>query len=68
MVFMTQKPKSKRPFVLIFMAVLIGSALLRLINFQDFSVRKPALAAVYLVTLVMMVIFWRRGSKSSGNH
>ena len=38
-------------------AVIVGSALYKQIDFVNFSVQKPALAAIYAVTLGVSVYF-----------
>lgn len=55
--------KIKPNFFLIILFLIVGSGLIRLIDFDSFTVSQPALAAVYLIALILAVFFMIRKSK-----
>ena len=44
-------------FVFVIIAIIVGVALFKLVNFKDFEVEKPALAAVYAIVLISSIFF-----------
>ncbi len=44
--------KRSLPFILTIIAIIIGVALYKQFDFQNFSFEKPALAVVYLITFI----------------
>ncbi len=60
-----ENPEKNNPpsFFLIIIALIIGSALFKQVDFKTFKVEHPALAAVYLITLVGCVYFLIKGRK-----
>jgi len=55
-----EKKKSINPFFVI-MAVIIGGALYKQFDFENLSFEEPALAIVYIVTLVAVIYFLIKG-------
>ncbi|MFA6151539.1 MAG: hypothetical protein WC716_09475 [Chitinophagaceae bacterium] len=52
------------PFIPGIIAVIVGVALYKQIDFQNFKVEKPALSAVYLLTVIFcMVVIVRNSGK-----
>lgn len=49
--------KTSPSFVLIIVVIVVGVALYKQIDFQNFKVEKPALSAVYLITVVACLFF-----------
>ncbi|WP_106523842.1 hypothetical protein [Taibaiella chishuiensis] len=54
-------------FVFIIIAIIIGAALYRNFDFQNSRFKKPALAAVYLVTLAISMGFIFGKKKTQNN-
>ena len=49
--------KKGLPFILIIIAIIIGSAIIKDFDFENLKFEKPALAVVYILTLLMCVYF-----------
>jgi hypothetical protein len=49
-------------FALTIVAIIVGVALYKLIDFKNFTIEKPALAAIYFVTFVFSVFVLIRNS------
>ncbi|MBX2904688.1 MAG: hypothetical protein KF744_01530 [Taibaiella sp.] len=56
--------KKTMSFTLSIVAIIVGVALYRQINFKTMQVDKPALALVYGVTFVVSIYILMRGSKN----
>jgi len=52
-------------FALTIVAIIVGVALYKLIDFKNFTVEKPALAAIYFVTFVFSVFVLIRNSNKN---
>lgn len=50
------------PFIIGIIAIIVGVALYKQIDFQNFKVEKPALSVVYLLTVIFCVVVIVRGS------
>lgn len=55
--------KKGSSFILIILAIIIGVALYKQIDFQNFTVEKPALSIVYLITLIFCIVAIIRKNK-----
>lgn len=51
-------------FILIIISTVIGVALYKQIDFQNFKVEKPALSAVYLITFAICISIIIRNSRN----
>lgn len=49
--------KKGLPLILIIIAIIIGSAIIKDFDFENLKFEKPALAVVYILTLLMCVYF-----------
>lgn len=49
--------KKGLPFIIIIIAIIIGSAIIKDFDFENLKFEKPALAVVYILTLLMCVYF-----------
>ncbi|MBP8067049.1 MAG: hypothetical protein KAY27_00665 [Pedobacter sp.] len=49
--------KKGLPFILIIIAIIIGSTIIKDFDFENLKFEKPALAVVYILTLLMCVYF-----------
>ncbi len=52
-------------FVFIIIAIIVGVALFKQINFQDLEVKKPWLALIYLITFVFSVYVIIKGARKT---
>lgn len=51
------------PFAMI--AVVLGVAVFKQLNFEDLSFKKPALGTVYLLSFILSVVLMLKGKKSN---
>jgi len=51
-------------FILIIIAIIVGGALYKQIDFQNFKVEQPALSAVYLITFAVCVSIILKNSRN----
>lgn len=51
-------------FILIIIAIIVGGALYKQIDFQNYTVEKPALSVVYLITFVACVAIMIKNSRN----
>jgi uncharacterized membrane protein len=56
--------KRSQPIILIILAIIIGVALYKQIDFQTLKVEKPALSIVYLITLIFCIVAIIRRNKN----
>ena len=54
---MKTKYKIKPNFFFIIFAIIIGAALIREIDFENRSVEKPLLVAIYAITFIMCIVW-----------
>ncbi len=60
--------KKGSSLILIILAIIIGVALYKQIDFQTFKVEKPALSVVYAITLIFCIVaIIRKYKKSRSN-
>lgn len=51
-------------FYLVIISIIIGAALFKQFDFQNFKFEKPALAIVYIITLIICIGFTIKKSKN----
>jgi len=51
-------------FYLVIISLIIGAALFKQFDFQNFKFEKPALAIVYIITLIICIGFTIKKSKN----
>lgn len=50
-------------FFLVVIALIVGSALFKLLDFQNLKTEKPALAIVYSIVFIFSIVFMIKKSK-----
>ena len=60
--------KKSQPVIFIILAIIIGVALYKQIDFQTFKVEKPALSVVYAITFIFCIVAIIRHNKKNSNN